>query len=328
MKQIAWEKTEYEAGHTFGQNFDMQTLPPFLFDGQRMEFGKACLQICRRVYPSVVEEMEGIAQGAGMELEKLSAFLFGIYAFPPFQGCSCFAAADEEEIFFGRNSDFLPAAKEQSLSSIYKIEGKKSFLANSTTPVQVEDGVNEDGLAVGLTFLFPTVRKPGLNAGLLVRYLLEHCSSVPEAIAALGALPISSMQTLTVADRQGRMAVVECNCEAMEVRYPKQGERFVAATNHFCAESLWPYQTTMPDRIHSHKRLETLERALQGKDRYSRTFLQELLAGKQGFLCQYEPREGMDTIWSALYCLRSGEAFFCFDNPSKAPFHKDERFFF
>ena len=172
MKQIAWEKTAYEAGHTFGQNFDMQTLPPFLFDGQRMEFGKACLQICRRVYPSVVEEMEGIAQGAGMELEKLSAFLFGIYAFPPFQGCSCFAAADEEEIFFGRNSDFLPAAKEQSLSSIYKIEGKKSFLANSTTPVQVEDGVNEDGLAVGLTFLFPTVRKPGLNAGLLVRYLL------------------------------------------------------------------------------------------------------------------------------------------------------------
>ena len=189
MKQIAWEKTAYEAGHTFGQNFDMQTLPPFLFDGQRMEFGKACLQICRRVYPSVVEEMEGIAQGAGVELEKLSAFLFGIYAFPPFQGCSCFAAADEEEIFFGRNSDFLPAAKEQSLSSIYKIEGKKSFLANSTTPVQVEDGVNEDGLAVGLTFLFPTVRKPGLNAGLLVRYLLEHCSSVPEAIAALVRCP-------------------------------------------------------------------------------------------------------------------------------------------
>ena len=174
MKQIAWEKTAYEAGHTFGQNFDMQTLPPFLFDGQRMEFGKSCLQICRRVYPSVVEEMEGIAQGAGVELEKLSAFLFGIYAFPPFQGCSCFAAADEEEIFFGRNSDFLPAAKEQSLSSIYKIEGKKSFLANSTTPVQVEDGVNEDGLAVGLTFLFPTVRKLGLNAGLLVRYLLSY----------------------------------------------------------------------------------------------------------------------------------------------------------
>ena len=136
------------------------------------------------------------------------------------------------------------------------------------------------------------------------------------------------MQTLTMADRQGRMAVVECNCEAMEVRYPEQGERFVAATNHFCAECLFPYQTTMPDTIHSHKRLETLERALQGKDRYSRTFLQELLAGKHGFLCQYEPCEGMDTIWSALYCLRSGEAFFCFDNPSKAPFHKDERFFF
>ena len=110
MKQIAWEKTAYEAGHTFGQNFDMQTLPPFLFDGQRMDFGKSCLQICRRVYPSVVEEMEGIAQGAGMELEKLSAFLFGIYAFPPFQCCSCFAAAAELDIFNVLNSDKLLAA--------------------------------------------------------------------------------------------------------------------------------------------------------------------------------------------------------------------------
>lgn len=328
MEQIAWEKTPYEAGSHFGQSLEVQTPSGFMFDAQRRAFGKECLKICRRIYPSVVEEMEGIAQGAGIELEKFSAFLFGIYAFPPFQGCSCFAAVGEEDVFFGRNSDFLPAAREQSLSSIYKIEGKKSFLANSTTPVQVEDGVNEDGLAVGLTFVFPTVRKPGLNAGLLVRYLLEHCSSVPEAIAALQDLPISSMQTLTIADQQGRIAVVECNCEAMEVRYPKKGERFVAATNHFCSDRLLPYQTTMVDTIHSHERLETLERSLRGKDRYSRSFLQELLAGRHGFLCQYEPWEGMDTIWSVLYCLRSGEIVCCFDNPSRAPFHKDERFFF
>ena len=151
---------------------------------------------------------------------------------------------------------------------------------------------------------------------------------MPEAIAALGTLPISSMQTLTMADRQGRMAVVECNCEAMEVRYPKQGERFCSGDQSLLCRMSFP--------ISDHDaRQDSLAQApgdagtgAAGKDRYSRTFLQELLAGKHGFLCQYEPWEGMDTIWSALYCLRSGEAFFCFDNPSKAPFHKANVFSF
>ena len=37
----------------------------------------------------------------------------------------------------------------------------------------MEDGINEYGLAVGLTFVYPKITKAGFNAGMLVRYLKE-----------------------------------------------------------------------------------------------------------------------------------------------------------
>ena len=37
----------------------------------------------------------------------------------------------------------------------------------------MEDGINEHGLAIGLTFVYPKIRGAGFNAGMLVRYLLE-----------------------------------------------------------------------------------------------------------------------------------------------------------
>ena len=67
----------------------------------------------------------------------------------------------------------------------------------------MEDGVNEYGLAVGLTFIYPQDIIPGFNAGMLVRYLLEKCKTVKEAISFLKEVPIASNQTITLSDSIG-----------------------------------------------------------------------------------------------------------------------------
>lgn len=56
----------------------------------------------------------------------------------------------------------------------------------------MDDGVNEYGLAVGLTFVYPKVRKYGFNAGMLVRYILEKCQTTQEALSFLKSVPIAS----------------------------------------------------------------------------------------------------------------------------------------
>ena len=46
----------------------------------------------------------------------------------------------------------------------------------------MEDGINEYGLAIGLTAVYPTVKQLGLNAGMMLRLFLEKCKTVDEVI--------------------------------------------------------------------------------------------------------------------------------------------------
>lgn len=140
-----------------------------------------------------------------------------MYAIPPACGCSCFAAATDKGVLLGRNSDFLTALEGNNCNVIYRLSGGgHAFTGNTTSFLQMEDGVNDCGLAAGLTSWGPTGRKPGFNAGLLLRYLLEHCESVAQAVAQVGRLPLASAMTLTLADPSGAIAVVECDHQKLE----------------------------------------------------------------------------------------------------------------
>lgn len=63
-----------------------------------------------------------------------------------------------------------------------------SFSANTTAFVEMEDGVNQWGLAIALTSVFPETIKPGMNVGMILRLLLEKCRSVKEALKLLETL--------------------------------------------------------------------------------------------------------------------------------------------
>ncbi len=88
-------------------------------------------------------------------------------------------------------------------------DGAYAFNGNTTAFVEIEDGMNEHGLAVGLTSVFPHEIPPGFNAGLLLRYLLETRKSVPEAVHKMKNVPVASAQTFTLADADGEIAVIE-----------------------------------------------------------------------------------------------------------------------
>ena len=187
--------------------------------------------------------------------------------------------------------------------------------------------MNERGLAAALTFLYPHIHKPGLNAGMLTRYLLEKCATTDEAIAALKKLPIASAQTITLADRTGKIAVVECNSERLAVIEPKRGECFVATANCFNSEAMKEFRTP-PDigSWRSEDRYETARDALAMRgSSYSLEFCEEVLAGKYGFICQYDRRKNADTVWSAIYDAKNLRFYRVEGNPSRRPFAEDTR---
>ena len=65
----------------------------------------------------------------------------------------------------------------------------------------MEDGMNEKGLAVGMTFIYSKEKHLGINAGMIVKILLEQCKSVDEAILLLKKMRIGSAQTFTLAKK-------------------------------------------------------------------------------------------------------------------------------
>ena len=203
MYHAHFRGTHYEAGYRWGslllkhKNIILENIP-FPITQDRIDYALSCLPLYEKYYPEIVEEIKGLADGQQCDVRILQAVLFSMYSMPPACNCSCFAFANNHEVLLGRNSDFLTEIEKLNLNVIYKLtDGTYSFTANTTAFVEMEDGVNEQGLAVGLTSVYPIQYKPGFNAGLLLRYLLEKCKNVMEAVSCLHQLPIASAQTLT-----------------------------------------------------------------------------------------------------------------------------------
>lgn len=335
MYHTRFHGTHYDIGYRWGSqlakhaNYILNNIP-FQITKERIRFGEECIPIYQEFFPEILDEIQGIADGQSCDARLLQGLLFSIYAIPPSCHCSCFAVSNENSILFGRNSDFITDIEKNNLNIIYHFSSQSlSFTGNTTAFVEMEDGVNEKGLAVGLTSIYPPAIRPGMNAGLLLRFFLEKCSNVNDVISYIYKLPIGSAQTFTVADVTGNMAVIESYCDATIILKPSEEKPYVCATNRFQSDELTFLNNTQIDDWHAEKRYQTLVHFLDnhapklGLEKAAR-----LLRGEFGFLCQYDRRTGKDTVWSVLYDLSQHQIYRTEKNPIRTSFKPDKRFRF
>ena len=65
------------------------------------------------------------------------------------------------------------------------------------------DGLNEDGLAASLTFGGSREVGTGFGISIVMRYLLETCTTVAEALSVLDRVPVHMAYNVTVLDAAG-----------------------------------------------------------------------------------------------------------------------------
>lgn len=292
---------------------------PFPLTRERFHYAKACRPLYQRYFPGILEELAGLAQAQGCPEEVLEAILFPMYALLPTDPhCTCFARPG----LLGRNSDFLLSGREDTAHLLCYPQGAIPFAGNTTSFTQMEDGVNGKGLAVGLTSVFTPHPRPGLTAGLVLRLLLETCATVEGAVRLLSTLPLGSNQTFTLADRR-QAALVECGPDGFAVAYATKDAPWVGAVNRF---HLLP-GTEPPgwDDWQAGERWDTLTEALDTGP-VEVPGAQALLAGKQGFLCQYDPATGHDTLWAAVYDLAQETTYLAEGSPDRSPFRPERPF--
>ena len=86
-------------------------------------------------------------------------------------------------MYYGRNNDLPSYLKDGSKSEIYKPIGGNKFNITTSSFINGEEGINEKGLVVAMTFVGTQLQdiKPGFNSVFIVRYLLEKGNSVKYA---------------------------------------------------------------------------------------------------------------------------------------------------
>lgn len=127
-------------------------------------------------------------------------FLTGFQPPAYISGCSQ-AVITGDEVQLVRNYDYHPDLSEGT-QLMTSWNGKK-VIATSDCLIGVLDGMNEDGLAISLTFGGRKEVGTGFGIPMILRYVLEFCSNVEEAVKALTRIPSHMSYNVTVVDKTG-----------------------------------------------------------------------------------------------------------------------------
>lgn len=127
-------------------------------------------------------------------------------------------------------------------------------------------------------------------------------------------------------DCVGNFAVIECNCNHVEVIEPTEHNGFVVAANGFVSQKMREYNNYAIEDWHSEERYSVAYHALrENKNHFSAELAKDILSGKHGFMCQYERDKGVDTVWSVIYDVKNKKIFRVEGNPSRKKFVEDKR---
>ncbi len=344
MYHPRFKGNHYEMGKKMGKIFKNENVQfPIKLDSLQTEYGRESGKLLKKYFPEAAEEIKGITDVIGYDNEQFTSWLMcmGCCMYNleesnsvEVRGCTAFSFTHNGGIFYGRDNDLPPFLKKPSKSVYYKPENKNSFILNTSSFINGEEGINDYGLIVAMTFVLPKMEeiKPGLNSVFLVRYILEKCRTVEEGIEVLKKLPIASSCNILLADKSKAMVVVECNPLEMNIRYPEEkdnGESFIVTVNHFTSEKMWKHDASDRNIYFSEVRYQTAHYALKNIDfKDSVEHAEKILSGDYGFMCQYEKKLNFETIWSSVFDVKNKKIYRAEGNPIKTKYIKDERLIF
>jgi predicted choloylglycine hydrolase len=231
----------------------------------------------------IYEQLVALAGG-----DPLVARFLPLYNPTPYlTGCSQVVWHREGRPLLLRNYDYAPHLWEAVL--LRSAWNGTAVLAMNDCLWGALDGVNAHGLAGALAFGGRRVVGDGFGIPLVLRYLLETCASVREAIAALTRIPSRMAYNVTLVDASGDFVSAH-----LAPDHPPTFERHPIATNHQPIRD-WPEYT----RISA-----TLERA-----HYLEAKLAEPGLDREGLAAAFlEPplhstryANGFGTLYTAIY---------------------------
>lgn len=207
---------------------------------QARERASAYTPLLSAKYPQILEEMKGIAEGAGKGLIMQDILTLnarselGLTNFA--DGCTCISQRGAKgRIFLAQNWDWLVV----NLVVLH--------IVPKDTPLQMQFmceaglvgkiGLNSAGVGTLLNGIFAGAQSQDkFPIHILLRRILQFASSFDEAFAIVEEYGLASTCNIMIADAEGKAGSVECSPHGSTV-IPPRGETFpfVGHTNHLYA---------------------------------------------------------------------------------------------
>jgi predicted choloylglycine hydrolase len=254
--------------------------------GDRGPSRAAVERAIERHMPELVPTSQRLAELIGGD--DLAIRLLGCWQPPAYLiGCSQAALAGHANPVLARNYDLHPDLNEGVIIrtgwSGRRVLGTSEFLWG------LADGMNEDGLALSLAFGGSREVGPGFGITLILRYVLEVCTTVPDALEVLARLPSHMAYNVTLLDRHGAAKTVQL----APARRPKILDLPVA-TNHQDT----PRWTENARFTATFEREAALRQVVERHDTNACHLLQALL-GRPLYNTDY--RNGFGTLYTVRY---------------------------
>ena len=218
---------------------------PLSGSDDRLKLARGCEAALEEFTPSLLEELNAIVESGGYQDTNLKAFELTLIPYPDF-GCSIFAVSGAHtksgNTIFARDYDWEWSFQDHFMLVRTYPEGRLASLSCTDVIVGRYGGINEAGLAMGLTAI-PGYRgkdSPGVMLHLATRWILDNCRTVKEAVDFMERIPHVRGNNYLVIDKNGKMALIQACPEKVVVLGPEDG--LVVATNHFQSSEMQVFE--------------------------------------------------------------------------------------
>lgn len=288
------------------------------------------LPACREYCADLLDEVEGIATGAGMEFGSI--FLINCYdevdlhgqalTKAALHGCTSFAATGratrDDRVYIGQGWD-TPLVIRPYLLRLTG-DDQPDVLVVSHAGMVGGTGINEHGLAICWNSLKARDVRPGVPVPFVVRKALQ-ATELAELVGNVIRAPRANGMNLVAADAETAVDI-ELSATRFHVTY---SDGILAHANHFEAPELLEFEADYPLRIpdtllRSGRMKLLLEKKCGSIDREALQLILADHSGGPGSICRHQEARGMQTQVAVLYDPAERALWASNGNPCSQPF--------
>jgi predicted choloylglycine hydrolase len=283
---------------------------------------------CEECCPGITEEIQGFADGLGTTPDKMP-FLGGAYVTSLCSQLAVLSSITEDYHVYGARSYEWTHKEEDLKLFTTRVRRKASHIGFSCLLFGRYDGLNQHGLLASTTgggIFGVQFKKRGPMNWVVVRSLLDSCTSVDDALKRLESIPAGGYFSLMLADKKDHAALLEFADGCVSVKRVDAGdaEPYMFSVNHFRQPKTQQFNRLNRGIIrHSRIRESLITRWYEanapgiGKQNIRRLFATEHPEG----LCNHFYNEYFGTLWSMVFDVTQGSVDVCFGAPTHNEYH-------